>query len=184
MGLESELRKEIRITHARKVALNIVGSVGYISLALLVPKVTAMVAQTHRSLGREDERARSVIGRLIAKGALERSADGVRLTAKGRRLLELSLPRASRPKKWDGYWRMVIFDIPERRAQYRNALRNYLREIGFFQLQASVWIFPFDCEDLIALLRTEYRLGKEVQYVVVQKIEHDLSLRRHFDLPQ
>ncbi|MGQ9647052.1 MAG: hypothetical protein ACUVWO_11010 [Thermodesulfobacteriota bacterium] len=38
------------------------------------------------------------------------------------------------PRKWDGYWRIVIFDIPERRKQGREAFRSKLKQLGFYQL--------------------------------------------------
>ncbi len=50
-----------------------------------------------------------------------------------------------RPKKWDYLWRLVIFDIPERSRYLRDALRYELIQLGFFMLQESVYVMPFDC---------------------------------------
>src|SRR3990167_4036341 len=36
-------------------------------------------------------------------------------------------------KKWDGKWRIVIFDIPETERRMRNFFRKKLAEIGFRQ---------------------------------------------------
>ncbi len=44
--------------------------------------------------------------------------------------------------QWDGKWRMVFFDIPEDKRQYRDYLRNTLKLIGFKKVQGSVWIYP------------------------------------------
>lgn len=41
--------------------------------------------------------------------------------------------------KWDGIWRIVIFDIPESHKRARQALRNKLKEWGFVIWQRSVW---------------------------------------------
>jgi len=43
-------------------------------------------------------------------------------------------------EKWDGRWRIVIFDIPEQRRVIRNLLRRNLKKWGFTHLQKSVWI--------------------------------------------
>ncbi|KKT26388.1 MAG: PaaX family transcriptional regulator [Parcubacteria group bacterium GW2011_GWA2_43_9b] len=43
-------------------------------------------------------------------------------------------------KKWDGIFRVVIFDVPERKKEYRNWLRNNLYSLNFKQLQKSVFI--------------------------------------------
>ena len=48
-------------------------------------------------------------------------------------------------KKWDGRWRLVVFDIPEKRRQARNLLRESLKKWGFIPWQQSVWATKKDC---------------------------------------
>lgn len=43
-------------------------------------------------------------------------------------------------KDWDGVWRLVIFDIPEKNRKVRDTLRRRLKEWGFVQWQKSVWV--------------------------------------------
>src|SRR3990167_1742090 len=75
-----------------------------------------------------------------------------RLTAKGKeRFLQhqfniLALPRA---KRWDGKWRIVLFDIPEPKKKIRDSLRRKLKALGFLEFQKSVFIYPFPCRDEI-----------------------------------
>lgn len=68
-----------------------------------------------------------------------------RLTAKGREktFRDFSLARMQN-KKWDGKWRVVIFDIEERNRKNRDLLRYKLIELGFGMIQESVWISPHD----------------------------------------
>lgn len=42
-------------------------------------------------------------------------------------------------KDWDGVWRLVIFDIPEKYRLVRGTLRRRLKEWGFVPWQKSVW---------------------------------------------
>jgi len=77
---------------------------------------------------------------------------------------------------------MIVFDIPERRRVIRNRLRMTMEELGFMRLQDSVWVFPYDCEDFIALLKADMRIGTAVLYVIVEEIENDSHLREHFGL--
>lgn len=42
--------------------------------------------------------------------------------------------------KWDGIWRVVIFDIPEQNKRIRSVLRETLKVLEFKPLQKSVWI--------------------------------------------
>jgi CRISPR-associated endonuclease Cas2 len=110
-----------------------------------------------------------------------------RITREGQRALaietEKSSVRAKRKGNWDKRYRMVIFDIPERKRRTRALLRETMREAGFLCIQRSVWIYPFDCEELIVLLKANLHIGKDVLYTIVEKIENDAWIRKHFGLP-
>ena len=89
----------------------------------------------------------------------------------------------AKPKKWDKKWRLVIFDIPHLQRTERNAFRSKLKELGFCQLQKSVWIHAFDCKEEIKLLREFFGLSrKQVQILLVERIEDDASLGKFFNL--
>lgn len=47
--------------------------------------------------------------------------------------------------KWDGKWRVVIFDIPEKRRAVRDLLRHNLKNWGFTPWQQSVWVTKKNC---------------------------------------
>src|SRR3989338_118105 len=65
--------------------------------------------------------------------------------------------KIDKPKIWDGKWRIVIFDIPENeRRRMRDAMRQKLQKIGFYQMQKSVWVFPYPCEKEIRLYRPKF----------------------------
>lgn len=140
---------------------------------------------------RPSYRVRQALRRLQEKGMVrwQKSAAGwtARLTDKGakhsKRLHEAAEVRISKPKKWDGRWRMVIFDIWERRRDARNKLRRTLQKAGLLRIQDSVWIYPYDCEELLSFLRIDLRLGSGVLYVIAEGIENDEKFRQHFDLP-
>lgn len=46
-------------------------------------------------------------------------------------------------KERDGFWKLVIFDIPEKQRQIRNVLRAKLISLGFKKWQNSIWISPY-----------------------------------------
>jgi len=87
-------------------------------------------------------------------------------------------------RRWDGRWRVLIFDIPEERKLLREKVRHTLVSIGFERLQDSVWIYPYDCEDLIALIKVDFQIGREVLYLIVDSLENDGHLRKLFGLKQ
>lgn len=62
----------------------------------------------------------------------------LKLTDKGRQ--EVLIRKLLEEDKWDGRWRIVIFDIPENKRKLRKILRSKLREWAFKPWQKSVWI--------------------------------------------
>lgn len=135
-------------------------------------------------------RAKNAAGRLVAKKYAVWVKRGgkkyLRVTPIGRKALAFEQAKSSlknQKRRWDGRWRMVVFDVPERRRSVRNRLRAVMSEIGFMRLQDSVWVYPYDCEDFLALLKTELKIGKDVLYAIVDSIEQDRNLRAAFKLP-
>ncbi len=57
-----------------------------------------------------------------------------------------------------------------------------MHEIGFLRIQDSVWLYPYDCEEFVALLKADLHIGKDVLYAVIESIEDDSRIRRHFRL--
>lgn len=87
-----------------------------------------------------------------------------------------------KPEKWDGKWRLVIFDIPEEKRLARSVLQRKLKELGFWQLQKSVYMHPYPCEDEIEFIRSVYNVRQYVNILLVEKIENSQNFIKLFDL--
>ncbi len=87
-----------------------------------------------------------------------------------------------RPKIWDKKWRLVIFDIPENRKKFRDALRRKLKELDFYELQKSVFVFPFECQNELDFIIEFFQLRPYVRCGLLQSIDNDLHLRKIFKL--
>ncbi len=84
-------------------------------------------------------------------------------------------------KRWDGQWRVLIFDIPHTSRFIREALRGFLKRLNFYQLQKSVWVHPYDCKDEIDLLRDFFGLSfAQLQLLLTKDISDDSSLKKYF----
>ncbi len=184
--LEQELKKEIRRTKINTVIIKTIAA------AVLLP-VVAITAPALGIVGRYSKQRtyslKSSLSRLISAGYLTFEVEGnkkyLRLTHKGEHfaaLLGEGKLAIKKPKRWDKKWRILIFDIPERRKNTRNKIRSTLISLGFIRLQDSVWVHPYECEDLVMLLKTDFRLGKNLLYIIADKIEHDEPLRKQFGL--
>ena len=106
------------------------------------------------------------------------------LTEKGKlRALNHRLNNIKNKKeKWDGKWRMVAFDMPEKYRRGRNALRNKLKKIGFCELQKSVFITPYNCKKEIASLIEFFKLGEYVRFGVLESIDNEDYFKRRFKI--
>ena len=185
--MEEVSRKRTRNHNLQRVVLETVAAAGVLSLALVAPNAI----QTLRKSGfllkmRQKEIINLSRYRLVQNGLLDRNKEGfLKLTPKGEEKLkqcELHDYKIKKPKKWDGKWRMLIFDVREERRILRDKIRRTLVAIGFQRLQYSVWVYPYDCEDLVTLLKADFKIGKDLLYIISDSIENDTWLKRSFNL--
>ena len=87
-----------------------------------------------------------------------------------------------KPAKWDGEWRIVIFDIPERFKKAREALRMKLKELGFLELQKSVLVLPYECEDEINFIVEVFLIRPFVRFVRAKSFINEEQLKIKFGL--
>lgn len=110
----------------------------------------------------------------------------ISLTPEGRKkagILQIDTLKITRPKRWDRKWRLLMFDIPQARKISREALRGKLKELGFHQLQKSVWVYPFDCTAEVEILQEFFGLSQnEMRLIITKNIGNDEKLRQKFDL--
>lgn len=185
--LEKGSKRRTRKGQLQKVILGVIATAGILSVMAVAPN--ALQALSLFGFGKKGKHRYAIESsrkRLVAQGFLEYSSEGfIRLTPKGEaklRQLELHEYKTKKPKRWDKKWRVLIFDIQEERRVLRDKIRNTLVVIGFQKLQYSVWVYPYDCEDLITLLKADFKIGREMLYLIVDKIENDDWLKKQFGL--
>jgi len=96
--------------------------------------------------------------------------------------LKALLAAKHNPGAWDGSWRMVLFDVPEEQKNKRQYIRRFLRYVGFYQYQQSVYVFPYECEDAVRLIQKMVEGSAYVKYLVASKIDADQELKAYFHL--
>lgn len=117
--------------------------------------------------------------------SVENGRQIIRLTKNGKRkILKYSLDSIfiDKPKKWDGKWRLVLYDIPSGDRKISEFVRETLKRLGFYQIQESVYILPYACFNQIEFLRQYCGLGNKVQYMLVEDIENDSAYKTYFGL--
>lgn len=182
--------KEKQRIPIEKIILGTILTVGVMGVALMAPNALQMF----KMFGIDKKKypkdyINRAIGRLKNKGYIkfEKTPKGtfVRLTKKGKEKLKEYQDKKialKKPRRWDKKWRVVIFDIRENKRNLRDKIRRELVSIGFVRLQNSVWVFPYECEELLIMLKSNFKLEKEVLYLRVDSIENDRWLTKFFNL--
>jgi DNA-binding transcriptional regulator PaaX len=183
--LEQESRRRAKRNEIQRIILETFKVAGIMSVALVAPNVISAMEK----LGiipnrRQRELIRRSVDRMYAQGYLKHAQGGLRLTVNGeKKLRALQIRVFHTPKiRWDGKWRVLIFDIPEKKKKLRDEIRRTLRSNGFLRVQHSVWAYPYDCEDWTSLWKAQLEIGKEILYLVVDTIEGDSILKQRFKL--
>ncbi|TSC52387.1 MAG: phenylacetic acid degradation operon negative regulatory protein [Parcubacteria group bacterium LiPW_39] len=115
----------------------------------------------------------------------QRRGTSLRLTPKGERKYCIHLlDRMSleKPKKWDGRWRIVIFDIPEKFKMAREAIRQKLQNLGFCQIQKSVFAVPYPCEKEINFIRHLFGLEDQLRIIRADFFQGEQEVKETFGL--
>lgn len=190
--MEVAAKKRRRRENIQQIVLGTVAVAGILAVTMIAPNIFQAIPRLLGDKYKFGYRARTAAGRLAQKGYVRFVERGgrkfVEITEKGRRAFAIEQARFATytniKKHWDKRWRIVIFDIPEARRGMRERVRRLMREFGFLKLQDSVWVFPYECEELIAMMKAELRVGKDVLYIIADGIENDSWIRRQFNLPQ
>ena len=123
--------------------------------------------------------------RLVNYREDEDGAITMTLSERGQKqVLKLNLDQLEIKKsaRWDKKWRLVIFDIPEKIKRARETLRDKLKNLGFFELQHSVWVFPYFCRDEINFIVEVFDIRRYVRLVEAEYITNEADLLLHFNL--
>ncbi|MEK7068356.1 MAG: hypothetical protein AAB964_00920, partial [Patescibacteria group bacterium] len=85
-------------------------------------------------------------------------------------------------KKWDRKWRVICFDIPEKRKYVRHLIQHKLVELGFYRLQDSVFVSPQPSGEFLKLAQNAFFLRKNLRGMVIAQIDDETELLKYFNL--
>ncbi|MBI5798329.1 MAG: hypothetical protein HZB10_00150 [Candidatus Yonathbacteria bacterium] len=175
-----ELAKEI----LRGLALG-----GFIVMCLAMPNI-AQVADLFKSRNSRDRyrvkqalrglQKRNMV-RIVNRGGQE----VVEITTQGKKKIldyDLENMQLDTKRKWDGKWRIVMFDIPQTQKSARDAVSFKIKEIGMCPVQKSVFVFPHPCKDEIDFVGEVFGVRKNIIYIEATHIDGAEKARRHFGM--
>lgn len=175
-----------RILPATKVILAILWEVGKITTQSFFPPQYAKkygYSSLHRNYYYNS------LNHLKRRGVVKRDNDGIyQLTDRGQKEAFFAHLNAEskvyKPKKqkWDKKWRIIFFDVPEKKRVYRDYIRTILKTVGFKEFQKSIWIFPYPVPGFIKDMLLEENIKQYTRFITTYDIEYDKDLKIMFDL--
>jgi len=186
-NLDMDSRRLDKIDYnTEKILYYILMAGGTIAASVLAPKLPYELLRSYF----KDKKFKKFqfdrdLNRLLNRGDIHITKDSVVITKKGKeRILKYSLEdmEIKKPVKWDGKWRLVMFDIPDYKRKASNVLRHKLESLGFIPYQKSIFIFPYDCRNEIDYIREIYEVGGNVKLIVAEEIDDTDYFKHKFHL--
>jgi len=122
---------------------------------------------------------RIYLWRLQQKGLIDKKRNHLFLTHSGLKYFQ-KLKNREPEEKWDGKWRIVMFDIPEKIKKEREWLRTELIASGYKPLQKSVFLGKFPIKENLFKEIIAKQLNKHLNLITVGEID-DEEILNSFD---
>jgi len=190
--MKSKQKGLLDITNSRELLIAILVGGGVVAVASLAPAALAMaipIAKIFKNEDITDKKQKNTLAYLKKAGYIsiesQKGTVKIKLTNKGKQKARKNYIKASinmpTRGKWDKKWRIIMFDIPDKHRIKRDTLRTFIKKFDMYQLQKSVWIYPFDCREQIDFLNNFLDLNNsELRYLTVKDIGDDKVIRKHF----
>lgn len=190
--MKDSSKRETRIDPKVKDVLKLLASGVLLTTVVLFPGIAAIAPLIEEEKKRRERkewemfnlwRLRQVIKRLEKQKAVEIIDDVVKISDKGqRKLLRYNVEDIELKRKTDGKWRLIVYDVAELRKWQRELFRMVLKKLKCLQLQKSVYLTPFVCDDEIEYLRNIFDISTEVKVIKVSGLENEIAYRKYFGI--
>ena len=169
------------------IILTLLATASFIVACAAMPGLTHLLklfdAKDRRERSKVKRVARTLAEKRLIKFTYKNGIDVLSITENGRKQLvkfEIDKLKIRPTKQWDGKWRVIMFDIPERMKKMRNEIHFRLTDMGFVPYQKSAFISPFECKVEVDALREYFALRKYIKYMLVNEIDDREILKRKF----
>lgn len=115
----------------------------------------------------EESEIQKILKRLFEKKVINLGGEEITLTSKGKKLFQvihLEGIKIRKPKHWDRVWKLVAYDIPDKKKKAREWFRQQLERLDFEMIQESLWVFPYECQEEIAVIAKDLEIADHVIY--------------------
>jgi len=173
---------DFRISKKQKEIIKIVGKGLILASAIFAPNIIQLLRPKNRN---EKYRYKKSIKKLFDDEIIYLFGEEIKLTDKGKELLGLvQIEDIQVPPKddWNGIWQIVCYDVPEKKRKERDYFRAKLTEIGFKFVQDSLWVYPYECKEEIAIIAQNLGIAPYVAYLNTEYLPQQEKLLKYFNL--
>lgn len=167
------------------IILSVLLIAGIVVIAATMPNAVQLFKYFKPKNAYERTRIKQSITHLEKQGFVKRRGEGFMLTTKGIKkatYYKIRSMRIARQKIWDKKWRLIMFDVPEKKKIARRAISHTLKELGCAQYQKSVFITPFPCEKEIDIVGDYFEVRKHIKIVLAEKVESEDVIKKTFNV--
>jgi DNA-binding transcriptional regulator PaaX len=175
----------MRLSKRQREIIKTIGKVVLLTTAIAAPGMSVILKSLNDSSAKSKYLTKQRINKLEIAGVIYLSGEKIRLTKKGRELAKKILVEDIRIKhgdNWDGIWQLVSYDIPETRKKERDYFRKVISDLGFKQIQDSLWVFPWQCTEEIAIICQNLGIAPFVAYLNTKHLPRQSYLEKYFNL--
>lgn len=192
MAIKDIIKDTIKDTTKEDVAeivLSVLLVAGVLVVAATMPNAVQLFKYFGRKTSNEQWRIRRSVSRLEQRGfigkKLVHGQEYYVLTPTGKeRAMRYKLKSMiiKRQKKWDGLWRIVMFDIPEDKKFARRAVGHAIQKLGCLQYQKSVFITPYPCTEEIDFAGECFGVRKHLRIITAKDVENIGDAKKYFNI--
>lgn len=171
----------------KEILLTTLLAVGFLTIAVAAPNAVQIFKYFLPNNTRDKTKIKRSIARLEDEGLIRsKLVDGEEqyiLTETGRvRAMRYQLysMKIKEQPKWDGLWRIVMFDIPESKRTARLAINLALKKLGCVQYQKSVFITPYPCTKEIDFAGSCFGARGHIKIITAKEIENEATIKKVF----
>ena len=182
------MKKYERGELAKEILLGLAAG-GFIVACLAMPGLTKIIPLFKPKGAKDRYRINQAFQKLqknkLVNIYIKNGNEVVEITKAGKKkVLEYNLDemKLKVPQKWDGWWRIVMFDIPQSKKRARDAVSRKIKELGLYPIQKSVFVSPYLCKNEIDFVGEFFGVRDHIIYIKAKEIEGAHKLKEYFNV--
>lgn len=177
------MRKRFKLGENEREIIKLVGLGVLVLSSFVVPGLPVVLKPFIKKQGQK--KFKKIIKHLEKKDVIYLHGDRVKLSKRGRELLQkiqIQEIEIAKKDKWDGNWHLISYDIPDSFKKERDWFAGNLKRLDFERIQKSLWAYPFECKEEIAVMAQTLRVSPFVIVMTTSHLPQEEKLKNRFDL--